>query len=48
MLFDRGARNVAGLIVLVFACLISAWGYIGIFANRWFTILNKRKPNNIK
>ncbi len=40
--------QIIGLIILVFACLISAWGYLGIFANRWFNILNHHKSNNKK
>ena len=37
-----------GLIIITLACLIAAWGYLGIFANRWFNILNRHKPNNYK
>jgi len=33
--------QVIGLIILALACAIAAWGYIGIFANRWFNILNR-------
>ncbi len=33
--------QVIGLVVLAVACVIAAWGYLGIFANRWFNILNK-------
>ena len=41
--------QIPGLILLVLACIIAAWGYIGIFANRWLKILSKNKPNkNIK
>jgi hypothetical protein len=36
--------QVLGIIIIVFACIIAAWGYLGIFANRWFTILNRNKP----
>ena len=32
-----------GIIILAFACIIAAWGYLGIFANRWFNILNRHK-----
>ena len=35
--------QVAGLIVLVIACLVAAWGYIGMFANRWLNILYRNK-----
>lgn len=38
--------QVLGLCILALACLIAIWGYIGIFANRWFNILNKHSPNN--
>jgi hypothetical protein len=37
--------QVIGIIIIAFACLIAAWGYLGIFANRWYNILNKRNPN---
>ncbi|KGJ97460.1 hypothetical protein [Colwellia psychrerythraea] len=43
--------QVAGVAILSLACLISAWGYLGIFANRWLNIIyrtrsgNKRSPN---
>ena len=33
--------QILGIIILAFACVIAAWGYLGIFANRWFNILNK-------
>ncbi|OUR60728.1 hypothetical protein A9Q74_12225 [Colwellia sp. 39_35_sub15_T18] len=36
--------QVIGLVILAVACAIAAWGYIGIFANRWFNILNSHKP----
>ncbi len=35
--------QVFGLVLLTVACVIAAWGYIGIFANRWFNILNRQK-----
>jgi len=37
--------QVIGIIIIAFACLIAAWGYLGIFANRWYNILNKHNPN---
>jgi len=41
--------QVLGIILLVLSCLIAAWGYVGIFANRWMNILSKHKTNkNIK
>lgn len=46
--FNHHLWQVVGLVIIVFACLIAAWGYLGIFANRWFNILNKRNPNNKK
>ncbi|MBL4942565.1 MAG: hypothetical protein JKY81_13000 [Colwellia sp.] len=44
--FNHHLWQVAGLIILALACLVAAWGYLGIFANRWFTILNRHKSNN--
>jgi hypothetical protein len=40
--------QMLGICILVLACLIAAWGYLGIFANRWFHILNQHNPNNKK
>jgi len=37
--------QVIGLIIIAISCFIAAWGYLGIFSNRWFNILNKNKPN---
>lgn len=44
--FNHHLWQVGGVIILAFACLIAAWGYLGIFANRWFNILNRHKPNH--
>jgi len=46
--FNHHLWQIIGLIIITFACLIAAWGYLGIFVNRWFNILNKRKANNKK
>ncbi|PCH94913.1 MAG: hypothetical protein COB83_10205 [Gammaproteobacteria bacterium] len=43
--FNHYLWQVLGLIILAIACLIAAWGYLGIFANRWFNILNRHKSN---
>lgn len=40
--------QVLGIFILAIACLTSLWGYLGIFANRWYNILNKKPPNNNK
>lgn len=40
--FYQPLWQVFGLILLFLACLVSFWGYLGIFANRWLHILNKR------
>ena len=40
--------QIIGLFILAFACAITAWGYLGIFANRWFNILNRILLNNRK
>lgn len=43
--FNHYLWQVVGLILIAVACIIAAWGYLGIFANRWFNILNKHKLN---
>jgi len=35
-----------GIFLLVIACVLSAWGYIGLFANRWLTFYYKNKDNS--
>jgi hypothetical protein len=40
--------QMLGIFILACACAIAAWGYLGIFANRWFNILNRYSPNNRK
>ena len=40
--------QIIGLSILALACSIAIWGYLGVFANRWFNILNKHNPNNKK
>lgn len=46
--FNHHLWQVLGIIMLAIACLIAAWGYLGIFANRWYNILNKSHSNNEK
>ena len=46
--FNHHLWQVVVLIIITCACLVAACGYLGIFANRWFYILNKSKPNNKK
>jgi len=46
--FNHHLWQIVGIIIITFACVIAAWGYLGIFANRWFNILNKRRPRNKK
>lgn len=46
--FNHHLWQVIGLIILAIAILITVWGYLGIFANRWFNILNRNKPSNKK
>jgi cell division protein FtsW (lipid II flippase) len=38
--------QIMGLVVLAVACLTAAWGYIGLFANRWLNMLNRHQPKN--
>ena len=35
--------QIVGIIILAVACLLAAWGYLGIFANRWWNILHGNK-----
>lgn len=37
--------QLIGLAVLAIACALAIWGYVGIFANRWFYILNRSQIN---
>ena len=46
--YNHHLWQVVGIIIITFACIIAAWGYLGIFANRWFNILNKHKLNKRK
>ncbi len=38
--------QIVGVIILSLACLLAAWGYLGIFANRWLNILHRTKPRS--
>lgn len=40
--------QMIGLFILAIACAFAIWGYLGLFANRWFHILNRNNPNNEK
>jgi len=44
--FYHHTWQILGLLILAVACAIAAWGYLGIFANRWFNILNRHSPDN--
>ncbi|GAA0817825.1 hypothetical protein GCM10009111_19630 [Colwellia asteriadis] len=46
--FHHHLWQVAGIVTLVIACLIAAWGYTGMFANRWLNIIyrNQAKTKN--
>jgi hypothetical protein len=37
--------QIVGLFLLIIACVLSAWGYLGIFANRWQNIIYKNRHN---
>ena len=41
--FHHHLWQVVGIVVLIIACCLSAWGYIGMFANRWLNILYRTK-----
>jgi len=38
--------QIIGIVILIFACLLAAWGYLGIFSNRWLNILYRTKTLN--
>jgi hypothetical protein len=40
--------QMLGLLILACACTTSAWGYLGLFTNRWFNILNQHGSNKRK
>jgi hypothetical protein len=40
--------QMIGIFILAIACALAIWGYLGLFANRWFHILNRNNPNNEK
>lgn len=40
--------QILGLFIIALACVIAAWGYLGIFANRWYNILNKHNTSSKK
>lgn len=41
--FHHHLWQLPGLLILACACVMATWGYLGIFANRWFNILNRGK-----
>ncbi len=40
--------QLVGILLLIFACAMAAWGYLGIFANRWFNILNRTRTRKTR
>ena len=44
--FHHYLWQIPGLILLSIGCLLAAWGYLGIFANRFLTSFNRNKPKN--
>lgn len=43
--FHHHLWQIMGVVILAIACLIAAWGYLGIFANRWLNIIYRTRPN---
>ena len=37
--------QVVGVVLVGLGCLVSIWGYIGIFANRMLMIFNRKKKH---
>jgi hypothetical protein len=35
--------QIIGIIILAFGCLLAIYGYIGMFANRLYHIVNRKK-----
>lgn len=38
--------QIIGIALVGIAIILSSWGYIGIFANRWLNIIYRANPNN--
>ena len=38
--------QIVGLIAIGLACLVAAWGYLGIFANRWLNIIYRTQAKS--
>jgi hypothetical protein len=36
--------QIIGIVILAFGCLLAIYGYIGMFANRLYHIVNRKKP----
>jgi len=36
--------QIIGIIIIALGCLIAIYGYLGLFANRLYHILNRTKP----
>jgi hypothetical protein len=39
--------QIPGILLLIIACFVTAWGYLGIFTNRWLIILTGNKPKKM-
>jgi hypothetical protein len=37
--------QLIGIVLLVIACCLSAFGYLGLFANRWLNVFYQNKTN---
>jgi len=44
--FSHYTLQIIGLVILLIALFFAAWGYIGIFANRFSQVLNKTTPKH--
>lgn len=44
--FHHHLWQIIGIVILGLACLLAAWGYLGIFANRWLNILFRSKDRS--
>ena len=40
--------QIIGLVIVFCACMLSAWGYLGIFSHRWLTIIYTNQQRSKK
>jgi hypothetical protein len=43
-LYQSHLWQIIGIIIIALGCLLAIYGYVGLFANRLYHILNRTKP----